>query len=290
VLNALGAAPVPDELRGEAAIRAQFRAGLTAPGAPVTRKPGRHAAARRRRRKPATRPGGTRPGGRLGGAGPLALVGGAALAVIAAASAYMGILPAPVQRIAHLAIAAPSPRTADRGTTAPGTELHSASPVPPSSVRPSTTSAATPSHSPSAKRRNESCEAFWQALQHQSPGQQAPWESPMYQRLSGDAGGPRNVYSYCYQVWSGPNSGARQFPREYAKLPAYPPYFPQPGAGNDGTGNDGPQPPGSGDNPNGTTNGSGPTPATKPGSPAITSPTPGPTEGYQGAGRSASNS
>lgn len=268
-LNALGTAPAPGELRGEAAIRAQFRAlgpDAATPATPVPGHPGRHAAGqkparaaqahtlrlpgltgpgRHGRRGPSpARPGRARPGG----VRPLAMVAGAgALAVIAAAAAYMGVLPAPMQRIAHVAIAAPSPRSDGGASATPGTDIKSASPVPATSGHPAAAPSAPPSDSPSAKRRNDSCEAFWQALEHQSPGDE-PWKSPIYNQLSGDAGGPRNVYRYCYQVWTEASPRAGRFPSEYAKLPSYPPYFPHPGGsgstgvhdqGNGSTGSDG---------------------------------------------------
>jgi len=94
VLAALLAGPAPDELVGEAAAMAEF---VSRVGAPVH--------ARRSRRLPVL-------AGRTWAGRAAAAAAAAALAVIGMATAsYAGVLPAPVQRLAHELFGAPAAQT-----------------------------------------------------------------------------------------------------------------------------------------------------------------------------------
>jgi hypothetical protein len=277
-LDALLAAPSPAELRGEAAIRAQFlarrqRAGQeelpgreprgqdVAPSAPsavpaqATGTPSipfllptdprarqgvpgdrpRPRRGRHSRRGPA-RPGASRPAARAKrhrrGRIATAVTAGAALAVLLAAT-YTGTLPGPVQRLAHMTIAAPAGSTYTGRTPGPGVDATSASAAPPTGLTgagaPSVTTSA-PTASPSVTPDQVAlCNAFLPVAEHPVRGQ-ASWQSTAYARLAAAAGGQRQVYPYCAPVWD------KQFSNGYLKLPAYPPYFPHPGGGNTGTG------------------------------------------------------
>lgn len=195
-LNALRAAPSPRELHGEDLARSQFRAPR--PAVPAVR-----AAARR-------------PGrGWLAG-----MVAAAAVIVLGAAVTYTGNLPGPFQRLAHDTIAAPPVRSDASASAPPGTQANSARQAP-DGTHPAaggTPSAVSPV--PSAPARAALCDAFWTELQHPRDGR-LPWQTPQYASLSAAAGGPRQVFGYCFPVWK------QQFAQQYPKLREYPPFFPR---------------------------------------------------------------
>jgi len=250
-LSALGAAPSPAELRGEAAIRAQFRAAIataafaagtgsavgggTTPTAALPQAGpgrGRHGtrkhSARKHGRRDQVRPGrDPRPRrGRL-----TAGMFTAAAVVIAVAAAYSGRLPGPAQRLAHDALAAPS--TGQSGATqgtSPRVDATSARPVI-SPTHPATANSAPPAPevSSSASQRPAAtpaglCEAFYQSLEHRS-FRQAWWNTPAYKRVSIAAGGPQHVPGYCAAEW------AKLRPHDYPQVPVFP------GVGNHASGN-----------------------------------------------------
>jgi hypothetical protein len=262
-LDALVAAPSAAELRGEAAIRAQFlaqrplsarqcavpvqatgtpsvpfsrAAGPVPPRAvptdPVRPRRGRHSRSRR------ARPDSSRPAARAKrhrrSQIVAAVTAGAALAVLLAAT-YTGALPSPVQRLAHMTIAAPATRTHAGSTPKLGA---SSAPAAPSTdtaraAGPTATASAPPTASPSVTPDQVAlCNAFLPVAENPAPGQ-VSWKSAEYRKLVAAAGGRRQVYSYCAPVWD------KQFPGGYPRFSAYPPYFPQPGNGNTypGTGN-----------------------------------------------------
>jgi hypothetical protein len=181
-LSALRAAPSPAELRGEAAIRAEFRAavgtaasattafavGTASAVAPAASAVGTASAAGGGtvptavlplagpgRGRHSTRKHGARKHGRRDQVRPgqdprprrgrlTAGMFAAALVVIAVAAAYSGQLPGPAQRLAHDALAAPSARQsgATQGTS-PRVDARSARPVI-SSSHPATVNSAPP--------------------------------------------------------------------------------------------------------------------------------------------------
>jgi hypothetical protein len=212
--------PVPTEpiaLQAGPPDRARPRRGRHSRGGPARPGASRPAARSRRRRR-----------NRITAAG----AAGAALAVFLVAT-YVGALPGPVQRLAHITIAAPAGRTYAGRTPGPDVGTTSAAATPSTGITgvgaPSASTSA-PTASPSVTPDQvELCDAFLPVAEHPAPGQ-ASWRSTEYARLVSAAGGPRQVYSYCAPVWD------KQFPTGYPKLPAYPPYFPHPGDGKTGTG------------------------------------------------------
>jgi hypothetical protein len=147
VLAALGAAPAPDELRGEARVMAEFRAhgpgGVASPIEPAPTRPllalPADPSPRRRSVRHRTRRQGSRPGGRAVSHWAGALTGVAAAAAIVVAVAFTGSLPAPIERLAHLgqATAKPSAPSASTHSVAPKTEPTSA-PAEPTTPPPAT--------------------------------------------------------------------------------------------------------------------------------------------------------
>lgn len=244
-LAALQAAPSPAELRGEAAIMAEFRAlagfgepsrGATAPSrhAPpavggglaqtmplaVASLPGRHRHGGGSRRGERGRRDRT-PARARRGAVAVALATAAA-AVIAIAAAYAGELPAPAQRLAHVALAAPSVRQAGGSKGAsPGVDARSAQAVvspsrPDAADAPSPTSAVSaPASGAPTPSRAGLCDAFITSLAHMAPGQPW-WKSPAYKDVSAAAGGPQGVSAYCAAEW------AKFRPHDFPQIPVYP--------------------------------------------------------------------
>ena len=141
MLAALAGPAEPGELAGEVAVRAAFsRAASPASISSAARQPGRRRA--RRFRGPA------RSRARLA----TALVAAAA-ALASVFAAYIGVLPGPIQQLAHVTVAAPAPhstaprpsRTHRSGRTAPGKALvGSPASHPTPSPRPSAGSAPSP--------------------------------------------------------------------------------------------------------------------------------------------------
>jgi hypothetical protein len=112
IIAALLAAPAPDELGGEALALAEFRSRRAALSRP---------AGRARRRSPRRRS--TRFPVRAAAAAAVAAIGAGSLA----SAAYAGVLPAPIQRLAHTAILAPA---AHRGRSQHGASLQAEHPAP----------------------------------------------------------------------------------------------------------------------------------------------------------------
>lgn len=239
-LAALHAPPARAELRGEAAIRAEFRAlagfralrpgdpaGLgprTANGAAQTlvRPPLAEGRPRRRhrRRKPAGHP----ATGRFG-----VVLAAAAAVVILAAFAYSGSLPGPVQRLAHITLAAPAARHVDgrhAGTpdTKPGpAATHSSTAASsPDSPAASASAGASPreSASPSAASL---CEAVLVYPEH-AVGGEGWWDTQAGKELIKAAGGLSNVRAYCGRAWRG-------HPHKLPQIPSSLGGYGAPGAG-----------------------------------------------------------
>jgi hypothetical protein len=148
------------------------------------------------------------------------MLAAAAVIVLAAAVAYTGHLPGPVQSIAHDTIAAPSVKQDVPGGASPGMQVRSAQPEPSATHHPAGDGAPAISSSPGAPNRTALCNAFWTVMEHPQADRK-PWETPQYDRLSDAAGGPRRVFDYCFPVWN------RKFARQYSLLPSFPPYFPK---------------------------------------------------------------
>jgi hypothetical protein len=251
VLAALQAAPSPAELRGEATIRAEFRAlaesralGLnepatarasratpptvaneTTPTRELPALPGPERAGRRRRRR------GAKPG-RLAGSRLGALLAAAAIVVIAVAVTYSGNLPGPVQRLAHITLAGPSVTHSGGAVASPGMDARSSSVASDrsQSAEPDSGSPA-PQVSPSASAAPDKkalCGALLTDLEHPVPGQAKWWQTPEFKQLSIMAGGPGRVSGYCGKVW------AEQDPHDYPQPRADPPYLPRQGSGSPG--------------------------------------------------------
>lgn len=285
-LNALRAAPSARELRGETAAREQFRtlfhqaetgAGgsrtLEMPAVPAHRRRGAHVRAVRRR------PLRTRLA---------ALTVAAAVLVLAAAVTYTGNLPSRLQRIAHDTISAPAARPAS-GSAMPGTQATSASPMAPTTVAPvvSVPASEAPAPSPGPQDKKALCDQFWLDLKHPRPGPMS-WRTPRYSQLVTDAGGPQNVFGYCYPVWD-PRFG----PHQYRHLASYPPYFPRQWGSDGSQGNGQVQRPGQQQNPGnqrepGSDQGNQPTPADSGGPQPGNSDGPQPGNQGQGSGSPAS--
>jgi hypothetical protein len=167
VLAALRAGPASGELAGEAAALAEFRqrAGMST---------GLHRSRRRRRPVLTTL---------------LSAKAAAAIAVVglsgAAAAAYTGSLPAPVQRLAHDLVGAPAsqPSASARPTTSP-------SPVGPN---------------PTGSAAYGLCTAYAHAKAHGTAKQRAV----AFRNLAAAAGGPSNVAAFCAAV---PHPGSSHSP------------------------------------------------------------------------------
>ncbi|HEV3382194.1 MAG TPA: hypothetical protein VG142_14615 [Trebonia sp.] len=238
-LAALRAAPSPAELRGEAAIRAEFRA--RAEFAPAMVTPfggpgrGRHGTPRRGRGTRGRGRGTPGRGGRVPAharrGGLAAAVFAAASVVIAVAAAYSGNLPGPAQRLAHVALAAPSARQSGATTGAsPSMDVRSARAVV-SPSRPAAANSASPGPavSPSAVETPAAnpaslCEALSLSLEDPSFGRPW-WETPAYKQVSVAAGGAARVPEYCAAEW------AKLRPHDYPQVPV------TPGSGNRPSGN-----------------------------------------------------
>lgn len=193
-LTALKGPPTLAELRGEATIRAEFRAqaefGPPGSAHPSGRaetlelpalQPGsraRHAARHRVRRR------------RFG-----ALLTAAAAAAIVGTVAFTGNLPGP-----HLLSA--SSRTASSAAvrpTSPNVQDRSASSVPTASRQQGERSSPRPSPSASpngSPNGSAVCRSFFWSFEHAANGQQW-WKLPVYGQLSTEAGGSGHIFSFC---------------------------------------------------------------------------------------------
>ena len=249
-LTALRATPVPAELRGEATAMAEFRAlaafGAIGPGEPargdmpmvgggagpaivLATRAESHRRPRRHRR--------TQWHARSSRIGLLASA--AAAVIIAAAVAYSGNLPGPAQRLAHITLAAPSPKRVSAAAGSPGVEDKSAAAVPtpshrPAPIAPSTGQAAKPAApSPSASVSKASlCDTFIKVFDNRVPGQEPWWKSSAYAKVSAAAGGPERIPAYCAATW------AKLTPSSSPRLPNWPIRWPSiPQTGNIGAGN-----------------------------------------------------
>ena len=249
-LTALRATPVPAELRGEATAMAEFRAlaafGAIGPGEPargdmpmvgggagptivLATRAESHRRPRRHRR--------TQWHARSSRIGLLASA--AAAVIIAAAVAYSGNLPGPAQRLAHITLAAPSPKRVNAVAGSPGVEDKSAAAVPtpsrqPATIAPSTGGPAKPAaSSPSASVSKASlCDSFIKVFDNPVPGQEPWWKSSAYAKLSAAAGGPERIPAYCAATW------AKLTPSSSPRLPNWPVRWPSiPQSGNIGAGN-----------------------------------------------------
>ena len=201
-LAALKGPPTLGELRGEASIRAEFRAlaefGALRPADtlempalqpdPLPRRTTRH-----RVRRPANR--------RFG-----AFLATAAAAAVVGTAAFTGNLPGPIKGLVPRAASSTAVRP-----TSPNVQDRSASSVPvvphrEKSVRPS------PSPSPSGNASNL-CRTFFSYYGHPVGGRQ--WgNSPIYSQLSAEAGGSVHIRAFCQPYLKGmfPHGVPTQFP------------------------------------------------------------------------------
>jgi hypothetical protein len=199
-LTALKGPPTLAELRGEATIRAEFRAqaefgrfGSAHQGGPVrqgrraktlelpTLQPGPRPrrAARHRVRRPANR--------RFG-----VFLAAAAVAVIAGAAAFTGNLPGP-----HLSSTSSRAASSAARPTSPNLQDRSASSLPAVSQKKGERSSPSPNPSAGASPNGSKlCRNFFWSFEHPVNGQQW-WKLPDYGRLSAEAGGPSRILSFC---------------------------------------------------------------------------------------------
>lgn len=206
--------PSPAELRGEAAIRAEFRA-LARFRAPVLPPAAGHDHRRHDHRRH-----GQRKHGRRGQAvararwGKLAAAAAVAAAVVAAA--YSSDLPGRMERIALSASHSGTPKPASHGIDARSSRSARSPGHPPVVNSP----LSVPTAPPSARRapavsKAELCHAFMTSLEHPSPFQPW-WQAPAYKNLSAAAGGQERVPGYCAAEW------AKDRPRDYRQAPVFP--------------------------------------------------------------------
>jgi hypothetical protein len=206
VLDALCAAPAPDELWGEARIMAEFRAhgpgGVARPSEPAPTRPlSVLPAAPSPRRRPVRRRGrrqGPRPEGGWAGA----LTGVAAAAAIVVAVAFTGNLPAPIERLAHLGHPTTSPAAsgASSHSAAPKTETKSAS------VQPAPLPSATHSTEPAQRDARTTCDDYYgDFLKHPVPPSRLSAEMSLWRELTelAHSTSPLKVYQYCARYVSG---------------------------------------------------------------------------------------
>ena len=171
MLAALAGPAEPGELAGEAAVRAAFsRAASPAGISSAARRPGR----RRRPRRPA------RSRARLATALVVAVAGlGSVLA------AYTGVLPGPVQQLAHVTVAAPAPPSSGRQSSAKASALQAG----PATLQPSSRPAPGPHHPAGLAHvpgQGKSPQPSYKPAATRSPGHRptgpacspSPWRSP----------------------------------------------------------------------------------------------------------------
>jgi hypothetical protein len=194
-LTAFKAPPTLAELRGEAAIMAEFRTqaefGVPGPGpaqpgerAETLELPALRSGSRPRR---AVRHRVRRPANRWFGA----FLAAAAAAVIVGAVAFTGNLPGPIQRLARPSAAMP-PAASSAKPTSPNLQDRSASSVP---TIPYKSVRSSPSPSPSVNA-SALCRTFFSYLEHPVAGQQ--WRnSPVYSQLRAKAGNLNHILAFC---------------------------------------------------------------------------------------------
>jgi hypothetical protein len=210
-LAALRGLASPAELRGESAIRAQFRA---AAGGPAAAPPSPVAAPARRHghRKPARR-GPAAAGARWG-----KLAAAIAVAAAIVAAVYASDLPGRMEQVARVALF-----TRQSGTprpTAPGVDIKSARavrrPAAPAARNSQPEAAASPSATAAPDASGTKlCQAFITALEHPSP-LRPWWQTPAYKDVSAAAGGQDRVPGYCAAEL------ASALPHGYPRVPFFP--------------------------------------------------------------------
>jgi hypothetical protein len=228
VLDALCAAPAPDELWGEARVMAEFRAhgpgGVARPSGPAPTRPllalpadpsPRRRPVRRRGRRPGTRP-------VSGWAG--ALTGVAAAVAIVVAVAFTGNLPAPIERLAHLGhpTTSPSASSTSSHSAAPKTESRSAA------VQPTAPPPATHPTESAQQYDRTTCRDYYGDYTHLVPASRLSREMSLWRELTKLAGNPNpvKVYQFCARYLSG------MFPHWMAEFGQYQyPASPQTNAG-----------------------------------------------------------
>jgi hypothetical protein len=164
VIVALSVAPARSEIAAEARAREAYRAAFS--------RPAPHAP--RRRRHPVL-------------ASVLsAQLAAAAVLIIAgiAAAAWVGVLPAPAQRLAHDVFGAPAARHSARAQD------------PAAATGPNATSPTPAGPDATGRRAHGLCTAYWQAKAHGNANQ----ESVAFRNLTAAAGGAANITAYCAGV------------------------------------------------------------------------------------------
>jgi hypothetical protein len=224
VLDALCAAPAPDELWGEARIMAEFRAhgpgGVARPSGPAPTRPLSVLPADPSPRRRPVRRRGRRQGARPVSGWAGALTGVAAAAAIVVAVAFTGNLPAPIARLAHLGhpTTSPSASSASSHSAAPKTETKSATvqpaPAPPPSATHSTESA--------QQYDRTTCNGYYgDFLKDPVPTSRLSARMSLWRELTelARSTSPMQVYLFCARYLSG------MFPRwmpEFGQYPASP--------------------------------------------------------------------
>jgi hypothetical protein len=163
VIAALCAAPARSEIAAEARAREVYRAAFSRPPA--------HAP--RRRRRPV-----------LASLLSAQLAAAAVLILGGIAAAWLGVLPAPVQRLAHEVFGAPAAR-------------HSApTQHPAAAASPNATSPTPTGPDATGLRAHGLCTAYWHAQAHGTASQ----KSVAFRNLAAAAGGAANIPAYCAGV------------------------------------------------------------------------------------------
>jgi hypothetical protein len=221
VLDALCAAPAPDELWGEARVLAEFRAhgpgGVARPSGPAPTRPLSVLPADPSPRRRPVRRRGRRQGARPVSGWAGALTGVAAAAAIVVAVAFTGNLPAPIERLAHLGhpTTSPAASSASSHSAAPKAETRSAT------VQPTTPASAThPTESAQQYDRTTCADYYGDFLKHPVPTSRLSVEKSLWQQLTELAGSksPIKVYRFCAPYLSGmfqhwmPEFGQYQYP------------------------------------------------------------------------------
>jgi hypothetical protein len=204
LLSALAGPAEPGELAGEAAARAAFiRLASPAGVSPGASRPPAHQGARRPASHRVPR---RRRAGRAGRrAGLVAALCAAAAVLASTAAAYAGVLPEPVQQMAHAAVGAPAPRhhgsPAQAGSGSRHDARHASGPASRPAPRPGQVTAAGSAHqaSVSAPRHDPSVRPWsaatctpkpWlhEGFQGTQPAWPAPGPQPFSSSCSGDPG------------------------------------------------------------------------------------------------------
>jgi hypothetical protein len=221
VLDALCAAPAPDELWGEARIMAEFRAhgpgGVARPSGPAPTRPlSALPADPSPRRRPVRRRGrrkGTRPVSGWAGA----LTGVAAAAAIVIAVAFTGNLPAPIERLAHLG----HPTTTPSASTASSHSAALKTKTPSATAQPTAPRSATQSTESAQQYARATCLNYYGDYTHLVPRSRLTAEIALWRQLTELAGSesPLTVYHYCAPYLSGL---FKRWMPEFGQYPASP--------------------------------------------------------------------